>query len=148
MIALENFANNTTRLTNLVACRARQNLREYRDRLVLHRLRHLTRTGSANVVSGVEARAVMKITVRLYDGRVVVGTVCAIEETVAGIKVRIVSGNYVLTANANQIINLVPTDNDLALEDAISRVRRVSKRDIEKRSHARKVTNEGDIERR
>jgi hypothetical protein len=34
--------------------------------------------------------------VRLYDGRVIVATVCAVEETVAGTKVRVKSGDCTL----------------------------------------------------
>ena len=45
--------------------------------------------------------------------------------------------------------SLVPiTNDDLALGDAILRVRRVSKRDIEKNSHARRDDDEGYTERR
>jgi hypothetical protein len=49
----------------------------------------------------------MKITVRLYDGRVVVGKVCAVEETVAGTKVRVKSGDCVLTIDAEQVIGIM-----------------------------------------
>ncbi len=66
--------------------------------------------------------------VRLYDGRVVVGTFCGIEETVAGKKVRIISGDCLLTVNADQV-----DPADLALAETLLRVARVSKRDIEKK---------------
>ena len=49
----------------------------------------------------------VKVHVRLYDGRVVVGKVCSVEETVAGTKVRIVSGDCLLTVNADQIVAVV-----------------------------------------
>jgi hypothetical protein len=42
--------------------------------------------------------------IKLCDGRVLLGTVCRIEKTVAGTKVRILSGACLLTVNADQII--------------------------------------------
>jgi hypothetical protein len=58
-------------------------------------------------VAGVQAGAIVKVTVRLCDGRVVVGTVCVVEETVSGTKVRILSGACVLNVKAEQIIGVI-----------------------------------------
>jgi len=44
------------------------------------------------------------VRVQLFDGRIVIGTVLAVVDTVAGRKVRIKSGESVMTVDAEQVI--------------------------------------------
>jgi hypothetical protein len=48
-----------------------------------------------------------QVHVKMYDGRVLVGTVCAVEKTVSGVKVRVLSGNLLVTINADRIFRVV-----------------------------------------
>ena len=44
------------------------------------------------------------VRVQLFDGRIIIGTVLAVLDTVAGHKVRIKSGESVMTVDAEQVI--------------------------------------------
>jgi len=44
------------------------------------------------------------VRVQLFDGRIVIGTVLAVVDTVAGRKVRVKSGDRIVTVDAEQVI--------------------------------------------
>jgi hypothetical protein len=79
-------------------------------------LGHFADIGIQDDLAGVQEGATVKrlkyrqgstVRVQLYDGRVVVATVCTMDDTVAGPKVRIRFGDCVHYVNADQIIAVI-----------------------------------------